>query len=67
MLYYVLTGYQDFVPQCTNRSQENKGYEMFSEVMDRASDWVAQQRSVRFTNLQTVQAKIKKSNLTTLL
>ena len=48
------------MPRLTNRSQENSGFEVFSEVLERAALWVAQQRGVRFTNVQTVNAKVKK-------
>lgn len=54
-------GYQDFVPSRTNRSKENKGYELYADLMDRAMRWIARQQGVRFTNLQTISIKIKKS------
>lgn len=53
-------GYQDFVPSRTNRSKENKGYELHSDVMDRAARWIARQQGVRFTGVQTIKLKIKK-------
>jgi hypothetical protein len=53
-------GYQDFVPEKTTRSKDNRGYELYSDVMDRAARWIARQQGVRFTNLQTIPIKIKK-------
>ncbi len=56
----IFQGFQDFIPDKTIRSKDNRGYELFSDVMDRAGQWIAQQRGVRFTNVQTVPIKIKK-------
>ena len=57
----VCSGYQDFVPEHNQRNKENKGYEVLSDVMERANRWVARQQGVRFTNLQTISIKLKKS------
>ena len=57
----VCPGYQDFVPEHNQRNKENKGYEVLSDVMERANRWVARQQGVRFTNLQTISIKLKKS------
>lgn len=58
---YESIGYQDFVPSRTNRNKENKGYELYADLMDRATRWVARQQRVRFTNVQTISIKIKKN------
>ena len=57
----MLLGYQDFVPEHNQRNQENGGYEVFSDVMQKANRWVARQQGVRFTNIQTFFVKLKKS------
>lgn len=54
-------GYQDFVPSRTNRNKENKGYELYADLIDRATRWIARQQGVRFTNIQTISIKIKKN------
>ena len=59
----LLLGYQDFLPAKTNRSKENRGFELYSDLMDRAARWIARQQGVRFTNIQTVAVKIKKCNV----
>lgn len=56
-------GYQDFVPEHDQRHADNKGFEVCSEVMDKAARWVARQQGVRFTNVQTLSLKYKKSML----
>lgn len=53
-------GFQDFIPDKTVRSKDNRGYELHSDVMERAGRWIARQQGVRFTNVQTVPIKIKK-------
>ncbi|KAI0217195.1 hypothetical protein LSAT2_030924 [Lamellibrachia satsuma] len=57
---YETIGYQDFVPEYNRRNKENKGYELFSDVMQRASRWIASQQSVRFTNVDTINVKAKR-------
>jgi hypothetical protein len=57
-----LIGYQDFIPEKTARSKDNRGYELHSDVMERAGMWIARQQGVRFTNLQTVPIKFKKQS-----
>lgn len=54
-------GYQDFVPSRTNRSKENRGFELFGDVMDRSSRWIARQQAVQFVNVQSINVKIKKN------
>ena len=56
----IVAGYQDFVPEYNRRNKENKGYELFSDVMQRASRWITSQQSVRFTNTATINVKVKK-------
>jgi len=57
---YESIGYQDFIPDKNDRNAENEGYEIFSDVGQRVSQWLARQQGVRFTNLQTVRLKLKK-------
>ncbi|KAK2170016.1 hypothetical protein LSH36_5g17042 [Paralvinella palmiformis] len=57
---YENIGYQDFVPEHDQRHADNKGFEVCSEVMDKAARWVARQQGVRFTNVQTLSLKYKK-------
>lgn len=56
-------GYQDFVPSRTNRNKDNRGYELFADVMDRACRWVARQQGVSFKNIQTIPVKLKKTGV----
>lgn len=58
---YEAIGYQDFVPSRTNRNKDNKGFELYADLMDRATRWIARQQGVRFTNVQTIGVKIKKN------
>ncbi|ELU18788.1 hypothetical protein CAPTEDRAFT_229337 [Capitella teleta] len=53
-------GFQDFVPVKNQRNKDNKGYELFSELMERGARWIVRQQGVRFTNMQTLPVKIKK-------
>ena len=60
---FLVSAYKDFVPEHNRQCQENNGYEVFSNVMNKASNWVARQQGVRFCNVATVMVKSKKSKL----
>ena len=51
--------YQDFIPIKSGCNKENKGYELFTEVADRAARWVVRKGGVRFINPQVVNVKLK--------
>ena len=57
----VVLGYQDFIPEQKKRNKENKGYELFSDMMGRAGRWIASQQGVRFTNVHSINVKLKNS------
>ena len=59
--FFFLVGFKDFIPEHNRRNQENKGYEVFYDMMQRATQWVARQQGVRFISIQTLDVKIKKS------
>lgn len=54
-------GYKSFVPQVNGQSKENRGFEVFSSVMERASRWISSQDGVRFVSVKSVNVKVKKS------
>ena len=54
-------GYKTFVPQYNGRSKENKGFEVFENVFERASRWISSQTGVRFISVKSVNVKVKKS------
>ena len=55
-----LVGCADFVPSCVDPGSQfgAASYESFGEVVRIASGWVAQQSSVRITNIQSVDYKL---------
>ncbi len=54
------SGCADFVPSCLDPGSQfgAASYESFGEVVGKASGWVAQQTSVRITNVQSVDYKL---------
>ena len=56
-------GYKSFVPQFNGQSKENKGFEVFEKVFEKASRWISIQSGVRFISVKSVNVKLKKSKI----
>ena len=52
--------FKDFVPQFTQRTVHNQGYETYDEVWKRASRWIHQTEPDAILNIQSVFVKFKK-------
>ncbi|CAH1777462.1 unnamed protein product [Owenia fusiformis] len=50
---------KDFIPVYNQKSKQNAGYELFNEVLERASRWISHHDGYKFINLQSIPMKDK--------